>query len=242
MAPARIRSVDTNAIMWPSRLLTPGEQLTPASQFAKCATVVAELYSEQLQAGEPIPAKAWWVRFIPTDELRTPNFDGVPFSDGMGEVHEVPYDPTVLALPDGQRRRAILDWLHQHLLALAASLGWPTAPLTQAYRGCLDQDVRLIRTSRPKSDPGRRYRARTTFELDENGDGWARLPLEGAGISLTSDPADALPTLRSAARTWRTQRWDDHLTASVQPWPPPWPPPPGVTHELGRRLTLSVPS
>jgi hypothetical protein len=29
----------------------------------------------------------------------------------LGEVHEVPYDPAVLALPDAARRRAVLDWL-----------------------------------------------------------------------------------------------------------------------------------
>lgn len=239
MAPSRIRSVDTNPTMWPSHLIDD-HQITPALHFAKCATVVMELYSEQLQAGEPIPAKAWWVRLVPTDGMQEAHFNGVPASEGLDEVHEVPYDPSVLALPDQQRRRAVLNWLQQHMLALADSLGWPTEPLVQAYHGCLNQDLRLVRASRTKSSPGRTHRTWATFEIDGNGNGWTSLHIEGAGVSLANGPADALPSLTAAARTWRTLRWDNHTTAGIEPWLPGQPAPSGVTHGPGQRLTLSV--
>ncbi|GAA3228768.1 hypothetical protein ACFO1B_54340 [Dactylosporangium siamense] len=147
----RLRSVDTNPIFWPTRL-TPARHATPAERFAKCATAVSELYTIHLDAGAPLVAKTSWARFVPVDRPGPARFSGEPATAqlGMGEVHDVPFDPAVLDLPDGARRPAILDWLQEHLLLLAAALGWDTAPLDAAYRACRRDGCRFRQAGPPK--------------------------------------------------------------------------------------------
>jgi hypothetical protein len=109
----RLRLVDTNPIWLPSRFWAAdriGVRASDGDRFAKCATVVTELYSAHLEAGPPLPAKTSWARFVPTNERGPRRFSGIAMTQdlGLGEVHEVPYEPQILCLPDDQRRSAVL--------------------------------------------------------------------------------------------------------------------------------------
>jgi hypothetical protein len=174
----RLRSVDTNPIFLPSRFWATdriGLRAGDGDRFAKCATVVTELYSRHLEHGPPLPAETSWVRFVPTSRRGPQGFSGVAATQdlGMGEVHQVPYDPDVLALPDEQRRLAILDWLHTNLCALAVSLSWPTEPLRTAYDGCIADRCSLHHVGEAKTSRNRWYTAHVEYEIDGDGDAWS---------------------------------------------------------------------
>lgn len=207
----RLRSIDTHSLELPSRFIPP--HAGPAERYAKCATVVAKLYSLHLDAGAPLVAKTSWARFIPTDMPGPASFSGVAMTAdlGLGEVHEVPYNPAVLALPDAARRRAVLDWLQDNLLQLAAALDWDTGPLEATYRACRRDDCELRQSGTSKASPDRRYRARVEFEIDGNGDGWSwAVVTDRAGAEVAcSERRDSPATLTASGRVRRSLRWQD---------------------------------
>ena len=206
-------------MFWLSRLLPSA--VTTADLFAKCATAVAKRYSLALDAGEPLVAKTSWARFVPTDMPRPEPFAGlVPMTADLGgEVHEVPYDPAVLTLPDHERRQAVLDWLHGNLLGLAAALYWHTGPLDAAYEACLRDGCRFQQQGTPKANPNRRYRAHVEFEIDGNGDGWSWAVItDRAGtVVATSDRRDSPASITSSGRIRRSLHWQG-AEATWIPW------------------------
>jgi hypothetical protein len=211
----RLRSVDTNPIMLPTRYWAAdpiGVRATDAERFAKCATVLTELYSRGLDNGPAVPAATSWVRFIPSDDGDPPPFSADPASQdlGLGEVHEVPFDPRALDLPDDRRRRVVLDWLHDNMLALAEHRGWPTGPLSAARDACLRAGCRFAGAGEAKFNRGRTHRAHIEYEIDGNGDAWTRAVItdrEDAPVA-TSERYDAFPAARPLHRATRTLRWD----------------------------------
>lgn len=207
----RLRSIDTHPIEWPSRFLPPAAG--PAERFAKCATVVAKLYSLHLDAGAPVVAMTSWARFIPAEMVGPAQFSGIPMtaSSGLGEVHEVPYPPAALALPDPARRLAVLDWLQDNLLRLAAALSWDTGPLEAAYHACRGDDCELRQSGTPKASPDRRYRARVEFEIDGDGDGWSWVEVtdRSGAVVACSERRDSPATLTASGRVRRSLRWQD---------------------------------
>ncbi|XVU29599.1 hypothetical protein ACQPZJ_21730 [Actinoplanes sp. CA-054009] len=219
MPPIRIRSVDTNPVCFPTRLLR--RPLKDAARFAKCATVITELFSEHLADGPPLVAKTNWVRFLPADMDGPAFFSDVPATAalGLGEVHEVPYDRKALDLPDHERRLALLDWLREHMLALAAALQWDTTPIEEAYQACLRDGCRYERAGAAKASPGRRWRAHVEYEIDGNGDAWSWVVVtDRAGLTRqVSERWDATPGVRAARRVVRSVRWDGD-TVTWTPW------------------------
>jgi hypothetical protein len=212
-----------NALGWPSRLCADKpHRWQPSDRFAKYGAVVTELYSRHLSQGEPVPAQTWWVRLVPTQRVSTANFGNEAFSatDGLGEVHEVPFDATVVDLPDMERRRAILDFLHGNLLALAAKRGWPSRPLNNAYGACLTDGLRLDLVGRPRWNPDRRLRARTQFTLDGNGDGWSVVEFLDRGNELVdrSEAFDSPWQTRGFARIQKSLQWQSPASVSFVPW------------------------
>lgn len=216
--PTRIRSIDTNPRMSPSRMMSvPGDGLSVADRFAKYATVVTEAYQLHLADQDPIEARSSWVRLIPDNESGRLPLTGYDWE--FGEVHQVPFDPSVLDLADSARRHAILDWVQSSLLSLAASLHWPTAPLAAAYEACLADGIQVLTAGPAKSSPNRRHRAHVAFEIDGNGDGWSWLVVEGPdGQCQQSERIDAPPALRAARRSFKSVRWDGSSVVSFQPW------------------------
>lgn len=215
----RLRSIDTNPIGWPSRLVPRG--MTDCDRFAKCATVVTKLYSLCLDAGVPLVAKTSWARFIPTDGLTAALFSGVAMTAdlGLGEVHEVPYDPAVLNFPDHDRRLAILDWLHAHLLNLAMTLHWDIEPLLAAFHACQRDGCRFVQRGKPKVSPNRRYQAYIEFEIDGEGDGWSRAVIADrlGAVLAVSDRRDSPATITASGRVRRSLRWQESAVTWM-PW------------------------
>ncbi|XVV08704.1 hypothetical protein ACQP2X_28085 [Actinoplanes sp. CA-131856] len=215
----RIRSVDTNPVLDPTRLLT--RALSDADRYAKCATVITELFSDHLDRGVPLVAKTNWIRFLPTDMDEPAFFTGMPAtaSLGLGEVHDVPYDRRVLDLPDGERRLAILDWLREHMLALAATLGWDTVPIEEAYRACRRDDCRYLRVGAAKASPDRRRKAHVEYEIDGDGDAWSWVVVtDRAGLTRqVGERWDATPGVLASRRVPRSVRWDGD-TVTWTPW------------------------
>jgi hypothetical protein len=215
----RLRSIDTNPIQWPSRLLP--QTTGSAERFAKCATVVTKLYSLHLDAGAPLVAKTSWARFIPTEMPGPASFSDVPMTAdlGLGEVHEVPYDPAVLALPDAARRLAILNWLQDNLLQLARALGWAVGPLEAAYQACRRDNCELRQSGTPKASPDRRYRARVEFEIDGDGDGWSWVVVtdRAGAVVARGERRDSDATLTASGRVRRSLRWQDDQVTWI-PW------------------------
>jgi hypothetical protein len=72
----------------------------------------------------------------------------------------------LLDLPDRERRLGLLDFLHDHLLRLAASLNWDPQPFKQARETVIDGDLRYVLRSPLKASPDRRHRAGVTLEVD----------------------------------------------------------------------------
>jgi hypothetical protein len=217
----RLRSVDMNALGLPSRVCAekPHRWQAP-DRFAKCGAVVTELYSRHLAQGEPVPAQTWWVRLVPTHSVSTANFGDEAFSDGLGEVHEVPFDATVVDLPDMQRRTAILDFLQGNLLALAAQRGWPSRPFDDAYEACLTEGLCLDLIGKPIWSPDRRLRARAQFTLDGNGDGWSMVEFLNGGNELVnrSEAFDSPWQTRGFADIEKSLRWQSPASVSFVPW------------------------
>lgn len=211
----RLRSVDTNPVMLPSRYWATdpmGSRATDADRFAKHATVVTELYSMYLESGPALPARTSWARLIPNNSRGARRFDGIPATQelGLGEVHEVPFDPNVLRLPDDRRRRALLDWLHDNMLALADSLNWNAGPLEAARNACLRADCQFVGAGETKSDRRRAHKAHIQYEIDGNGDAWTwAIVANGDGDQVAaSERYDGFPARTYLRRASRTLRWD----------------------------------
>jgi hypothetical protein len=235
----RIRSIDTNPPETPTRLLT---RLSDAERFAKVATVVTKLYSEHLDAGTPLVAKTSWVSLIPTDGAD----DGFPAAGagdaslGLGEVHDVSYDPAVLELPDAERRLAVLDWLQKHMLGLAKALDWDPQPIHEAYQACRQDRCELHKRGPAKSGPGRRFKAHAEFEIDGDGDAWSWLVVtDPAGETVAvSERRDSPPTLTAAAKILKSVRWDAG-DVTWTPWTDDFAPPGQQWAGRVERLTVS---
>ncbi|SNY68613.1 hypothetical protein SAMN05421748_13373 [Paractinoplanes atraurantiacus] len=215
----RIRSVDTNPVVVPAHLLP--RPLTDADRYAKCAVVVTELFSEHLAAGRPLHAKTTWVRFLPTDMDGPALFSDVPAtaSLGLGEVHEVPYARKVLDRPDDQRRLAILDWLREHMLALAAALSWDVTPIEDAYQACRRDGCRYLRTGAAKSSPDRRRKAHAAYEIDGDGAAWSWIVVtdRAGAVEAVSDRHDSPAAAREGRKVLRSVRWDGDAVTWT-PW------------------------
>jgi hypothetical protein len=212
-----------NALGWPSRLCAEKpHRWQAADRFAKYGAVVTELYSRHLSQGEPVPAQTWWVRLVPTHGVSTANFGDEAFSitEGLGEVHEVPFDATIVDLPDMERRRAVLDFLQGNLLALAARRGWPSRPLHDAYEACLTDGLSLDLIGKSKWSPDRRLRALMHFTLDGNGDGWSVVEFldRGGEVVDRSKAFDSNWETRGFARVEKSLRWQSPASVAFVPW------------------------
>ncbi|GIF62166.1 hypothetical protein Ais01nite_02010 [Asanoa ishikariensis] len=219
----RLRSVDMNAQVLPSRLgAEKPHRWKAADRFAKHGAVVTELYSRDLLRGEPVPAQTWWVRLLPDEQVGAARFSDLAMSvaDGFGEVHEVPFDPDVVDLPDHQRRLAILGFVQENLLALAALRGWPRQPFEDAYRACLADNLHLELLGAAKASPDRRLRARVRFSLDGNGDGWSVVEFLDRGDRVVgrSEAFDSPWETRGFRHIEKSLRWHENTSVSLVPW------------------------
>ncbi|MFD0522305.1 hypothetical protein [Paractinoplanes durhamensis] len=184
---------------------------------------MTKLYSLHLDTGAPLLAQTSWARFIPVEMSVSgaARFSGVAMtaSLGLGEVHDAPYDPAVLELPDHERRPAILDWLQDHLLQLAASLDWDTGPLEAAYQACLRDGCRFRQTGAPKASADRRYRAHVEFEIDGEGDGWSWVEVKdpAGAVILRSERRDSPASITASGRVRRSVRWQG-AEVTWMPW------------------------
>jgi len=226
----RITQVEFHHSGWPSLYLEARGLLTPLERLIRCGTAPVKAYSEAIRNGQPLTARTSWVRFI-MDETAVPLApSGVAMtaSLGLGEVHYVPPPPLAwLDLPDPERRRALLDFCHEHVLLLAAALDWDRTPLDLAHESVVVGGFVFSISSRPKSSPDRRHTARVTMEIDGGGDAWSTLVMhDKAGLEvLRSAPAATTDTVRNFNASKATLRWQDARSVSVVPYPidPPTP-------------------
>lgn len=198
--------------------------LTPIQRLAKCGTAVTRAYSQALRSGPPAEAKTPWGRFIFTPDAPPFEPGDVPAlgSLGMGEIHEIPPPPlSLLDLPDRDRRCALLDFLHERLLRLAAARDWDARPFDEARQTVLAGDLRYVLRSPLKASPDRRHRAGVTMEVDGNGDAWLELTVvDNAGTVVhTSPPLMTHESERGFNAVRRTLRWLDRATVTVDAWP-----------------------
>jgi hypothetical protein len=198
--------------------------LTPAKRLAKCGTAVTRAYSQALRTGPPVEAKTSWGRLVFTPDAPPFAPSSIPAlgSLGMGEIHEVPPPRlSLLDLPDHDRRRGLLEFLHEHLLGLAAALGWDTRPFEEAREAVLAGGLRYVLRSPLKTSPDRRHRAGVTLEVDGNGDAWLELRvIDGEGhVVHTSPPLMTHESERGFNAVRRTVHWSSRTTVSVDPWP-----------------------
>lgn len=137
----------------------------------------------------------------------------------LGQVHEVPFDTAVNSLPDAERRRAILNWLHDNLLALATSLHWDVAPLEAAYTASIEDSCRFVRSSAAKKSPTRKLSARLKYEIDGSGDAWSSvMVIDSANDTVaSSERFDSLASIRAWRDVAKSLRWDGD-TITWTPW------------------------
>lgn len=203
---------------------TPRWRFTPEKRLAKCGTVVCRAYSQTLRAGPPVEAKTSWGRFIFVPDAPPAAFGDVAAtaSLGMGEVHEVPPPPlSLLELPDRDRRLALLDFLHQHLLQLAAARGWEQEPFELARQAVVDADLEYVLQSPPKASPDRRHTADVRLEVDGVGDSWLTLRVrdrDGAIVHM-SPPLMTQLSSQSFNAVRRSLRWANASRVTVDSWP-----------------------
>jgi hypothetical protein len=181
-------------------------------------------YSQALRSGQPVEAKTSWGRFVLTDGARPfdPHDEPATASLGEGEVHEVPPPPlALLDLPDEERRRALLHFLHKHLLILARKRQWPTGPFDAAHAAVLDGGIRFQLASAPKSSPDRRHRVSVDMEIDGAGDAWLHLTVvdRDGDVVHTSPPLMTDVSVRNFNAVKRNLRWADATTVVVDTWP-----------------------
>jgi hypothetical protein len=193
---------------------------TPVKRLAKCGSAVTRAYSQALSSGPPVEAKTHWVRLIFTP-------DAPPFQPGdvpalEGEIHEVPPPPlSLLGLFDRDRRLGLLEFLHEHLLRLAAVRDWDTRPFEQARQTVVAGDFRYVLRSPLKASPDRRHRAGVTMEVDGNGDPWLALTVvdDARTVVHTSPQLMTHESERGFNAVRRTLRWLDRSTVAVDAWP-----------------------
>jgi hypothetical protein len=219
MRTARLRSVDTNPFLFPSRVMS--ERFGASDRFAKQAARVCAIYSSELNSAA-IEAETWWVRFIPKEgvEPRTYGSVAMTVTLGVGEVHEVPFDAAVLEMPEHERHFATLEWFHGEMLRLGAARGWDTPALDEVLRRCRDREPAYVVDCGSTWSPDRRNRARAAYEIDGDGNGWTSVAVvdrDGETLAVArfdspSEPDAAVPIARSL-------RWRDAAAVAITPWP-----------------------
>jgi hypothetical protein len=199
-------------------MLAPTRMLPddPVRRFEKATLAITELYSRHLARGEPLVCRDWWVRFgTPLDRLSANH----PLHGATGASGE-DLARLVMAMPDLQRRQALLEVVHHLLIEWAMAGGWDVRPLQKAYDACLADGLQLVLISRPKSSPDRKRRAHLTFTIDGNGDGLSTLHvLDQAGdIVFQSEPQESRCEARHFPALERSVRWNDTNTVQFDPW------------------------
>ncbi|WP_191843499.1 hypothetical protein [Catellatospora chokoriensis] len=165
----------------------------------------------------------WWVRFSePLDGLPA----GFPCEPKLNAPGGFGLAAAILDLPDRRRRLATLDVVQYHLMRMAASEGWATAPLEAAYRACVADDLVLHLVSKPKASPDRRLKAFVAYTIDGNGDGRTTLHVEDrSGAPVYEGEAWESPCESDAfAQIGRSLRWLGPRTVNVFTWPTVPPP------------------
>lgn len=199
--------------------------LTPLNRLVHCGNVVTRAYSQRLRSGPPLEALTSWGRFVLREHAQpfAPKPDrGFSANLGMGEVWTVPPPPLEwLDLPDTDRRRALLGFLHDHLVTLAKARQWDQEPLQLAYDGLLRDGIEYGLSTPAKSSPDRRHTAVARMHCDGEGDYWLRLVARDKEGSVVAES----PLLVTGGETRdfndakRTLRWLDKSTVTVTPWP-----------------------
>ncbi|MDP9402053.1 MAG: hypothetical protein M3P85_01685 [Actinomycetota bacterium] len=146
MRTTRLRSVDTNPLIYPSRAMP--DRCAPSDRFAKQAARVCAIYSSELNSAA-IEAETWWVRFIPKEGIEPKTYGTVAMTVtlGLGEVHHVPFDAAVLEMPEDERHFATLAWLHAEMLRLADARGWDAGALEKCCAGAATEKRRTSSTA-----------------------------------------------------------------------------------------------
>jgi hypothetical protein len=152
----------------------PLDDAPRTQEFAAGCRTMAELYSLTLaRAKEPIKATVSWARIFLDRRVQpgAPSLipdeppDGYGFSDGMRCA------PAILEVEASLRPLRYLKWLHERMLELARARQWDETVLHQAFQDCVDAELTLVLTSKPRSSPDRRHRATITLRMDAEGTG-----------------------------------------------------------------------
>ncbi len=215
----RLRSVDANPLIYPSRAMP--DRCGPSDRFAKQAARVCAIYSSELNSAA-IEAETWWVRFIPKEGIERKKYGSVAMTVtlGLGEVHHVPFDAAVLEMSEDERHFATLEWLHAEMLRLADARGWDAGALEEVLRRCRDREAAYVVDCGSKWSPDRRTRALAVYEIDANGDGWTSITVldrEGETVAVTR--FDSPPEPAAVAPIRRSLRWPDAAAVAITPWP-----------------------
>jgi hypothetical protein len=225
--PALRKNMNQVDVTWPDRD-------KPAKTFAARCQPMAELYTLQLRAGEPLKAASSWTRIWVASEPFGPG-DGPwvhaeAFTDGES-IHCVP-NLAILAAPRSDWSLLYLLWLHEHLLALADVRGWETAPLFSAYQGCLDADLTVRLTSPGRLSPTRQHLAKLHLTVDIDGRWHFTLTVADRAGNEVSSTTQSRTGGQGAAEQFRRMsrqlRWetpstvvaDDRWRVGDLPWHP----------------------
>ena len=147
-----------------------GDAGTPSALFASRCSAIYQLYSIQLELGDPIKATTSWTTIGVIDRLppETPSVinDEPPDNLGVGDNIFVPVDFEILNADRRQWAHLYLDWLHSRMIELARARGWNEAPLEAARLGCIAAGLRVDLEGKTQRSPDRKFKAQMDLSID----------------------------------------------------------------------------
>lgn len=206
--------------------------------LVNAVTAPAELYSERLRllgveaprsqirafvreeefATSPVFPEAW--RWKDTPEGRVGALDA---KDSFLALALIPMSGFTRLSP-AERAATGLELLHAATVVLAGIFELDPAPFEEARTAAVEAGLEFGWSSKPKSAPDRRRKARLAARIDLEGEATARLEIVEVGGDLvsSSDWYPSAATVESFRRSATSLHWLDRLEAQVEveaPWP-----------------------
>ena len=141
-----------------------------------------------------------------------------------GEMGQIWIPPNIGSLTPVARARLVLNAIHGAVLQLAQIRGWDPSPFESCRRHVEESHFVYSRIGPWKTNPGRRWQARTTYQLPPgHGFGTCVLEIRAAGEAdeapiARSPEADAFCTDAGFRRSITTLRWTSKEEVSVTPY------------------------
>ncbi len=196
--------------------------------FNRCASIVTEGYDEARPtvrtAGTAKLAVTLWGEPMPRT-LRT-YYDVEPigkYGNYVDELH-VPFDLDLFLAADRyERRKLLLDQLHNNAVRHATRRNWPVEPFVAAYSNFVNNGLRPIWRSKPVSDKSRNASAWVEGEFDEAATWFTVVVASLSGeIIARSDPTDLAHRGLDEVRTRTGKvRWSNSAEVVVESRPHP---------------------